>query len=100
MLASSYTSKGLQECSHPKFQPQSTGRLFCYSTGFICVRFRRGGDGIATGWTAGGFSQLHSVQTGSGGHPISYLMGTGGSFPGINRPGRETDHSPLSSAKV
>jgi hypothetical protein len=27
------------------------------------------------------FSPLHSVQTGSGAHPASYLMGTGGSFP-------------------
>jgi hypothetical protein len=25
---------------------------------------------------------LHSVQTGSGAHPVSYPMGTGGSFPG------------------
>jgi hypothetical protein len=24
----------------------------------------------------------HSVQTGSGAHPASYVMGTGGSFPG------------------
>jgi hypothetical protein len=29
------------------------------------------------------FSLLHSVQTGSGGHPASYTVGTwGGSFPG------------------
>jgi hypothetical protein len=47
--------------------------------------------GVATGWTAGvqfpargkRFSLLHSVQTGSGAHPASYPMGTGGgSFPG------------------
>jgi hypothetical protein len=25
---------------------------------------------------------LHSVQTGSGAHPASYPVGTGGSFPG------------------
>jgi hypothetical protein len=25
---------------------------------------------------------LHSVQTGSGAHPVSYPMGTEGSFPG------------------
>jgi hypothetical protein len=44
-------------------------------------------DGF-TGWTAGvqfsaeggDFSLLHSVQTGSGAHPVSYQMGTGGSF--------------------
>jgi hypothetical protein len=28
------------------------------------------------------FSLLHVVQTGSGVHPTSYPMGTGGSFPG------------------
>jgi hypothetical protein len=28
------------------------------------------------------FSLLHVVQTGSGAHPASYPMGTGGSFPG------------------
>jgi hypothetical protein len=41
------------------------------------------------GWTAGiqfpagvRFSLLHSVQSGSGAHPASYPLGTGGSFPG------------------
>jgi hypothetical protein len=28
------------------------------------------------------FSIHHRVQTGSGAHPASYPMGTGGSFPG------------------
>jgi hypothetical protein len=28
------------------------------------------------------FSLLHVVQTGSGAHPVSYPMGTGGSYPG------------------
>jgi hypothetical protein len=28
------------------------------------------------------FSLLHIVQTGSGAHPTSYPMGTGGYFPG------------------
>jgi hypothetical protein len=40
------------------------------------------------------------VQTGSGAHPTYYTMGTGGSFPGVNRPGREADHSPPTSAEV
>jgi len=31
---------------------------------------------------AGNFSLHHRVQNGSGAHPASYLMGTGGSFPG------------------
>jgi hypothetical protein len=35
------------------------------------------------------------VQTGSGAHPASYPMGTGGPFPGGKaRPGRNADHSP------
>jgi hypothetical protein len=35
------------------------------------------------------------VQTGSGAHPASYPMGTGGQFPGGKaRPGRDADHSP------
>jgi hypothetical protein len=41
------------------------------------------------------------VQTGSGAHPASYPMGTGGSFPGGKaRSGRDADHSPPSSAEV
>jgi hypothetical protein len=43
---------------------------------------------------------LHCVQTGSGAHPASYPMGTGGSFPGVKRQGREADHSPPTSAEV
>jgi hypothetical protein len=31
---------------------------------------------------AGNFSLRHRVQTGSGAHPASYPMGTGGSFRG------------------
>jgi hypothetical protein len=42
-----------------------------------------------------------SVQTGSGAHPASCPMGTGGPFPGDKaRPGRDADHSPPSSAEV
>jgi hypothetical protein len=40
------------------------------------------------------------VHTGCGVHPTSYTRGTGGSFPGVKRPGREADHSPPTSAKV
>jgi hypothetical protein len=38
---------------------------------------------------------LHVVQTGSGDprHPV----GTGGPFPGVNRQGREADHSPTTA---
>jgi hypothetical protein len=38
------------------------------------------------------------VQTGSGAHPASCTMGTGGPFPGGKaRQGRDADHSPPSS---
>jgi hypothetical protein len=41
------------------------------------------------------------VQSGSGVHPASCTMGTGGPFPGGKaRPGRDADHSPPSSAEV
>jgi hypothetical protein len=48
-----------------------------------------------------GFSCSLCVQTGSGTHPASCTMGTGGPFPGAKaRPGRDADHSPLSSVEV
>jgi hypothetical protein len=49
---------------------------------------------------AGNFSLHHRVQNGSGAHPASYQIGTGGFFPGVKRPGRESDHSPPSTAEV
>jgi hypothetical protein len=46
------------------------------------------------------FSSSLCVQTGSGAHPASCTMGTGGSFPGAKtRPGRDADQSPPSSAE-
>jgi hypothetical protein len=47
------------------------------------------------------FSSILCVQTGSGAHPASCTMGTGGPFLGGKvRPGRDADHSPPSSAEV
>jgi hypothetical protein len=47
------------------------------------------------------FSSNLCVQTGSGIHPASCTMGTGGPFPGGKaRPGRDADHSPPSSPEV
>jgi hypothetical protein len=47
------------------------------------------------------FSSSLCVQTGSGAHPASCTVGTGGPFPGGKaRPGRVADHSPPSSAEV
>jgi hypothetical protein len=45
---------------------------------------------------AGNFSLHRRVQNGSGTHPASYPMATGGSFSG----GKAADHSPPSSAVV
>jgi hypothetical protein len=47
------------------------------------------------------FSSNLSVQTGSRAHPTSCPMCTEGPFPGGKAwPGRDADHSPLSSAEV
>jgi hypothetical protein len=47
------------------------------------------------------FSCNLCVLTGSGAHPASCTMGTGGPFPGGKAlPGRDADHSPPSSAEV
>jgi len=47
------------------------------------------------------FSSPLCVKTGSAAHPASYSGATGGHFPrGKVLPGRDTDHSPRSSAKV
>jgi hypothetical protein len=64
---------------------------------------------LTTGWTIGvrsligaeDFSSSPCVQIGSGAHPASYTMGTGGLFPVCKeRPGRDADHSPPFSAEV
>jgi hypothetical protein len=49
---------------------------------------------------AGNFFFHHRVRSGSGAHPVSYTIATGGSFLGVKRPGREADHSPPSRAEV
>jgi len=41
-----------------------------------------------------------TAQNGSGSHPASYPMGTGGSSPEVNQPGREADRSCPSSAEA
>jgi hypothetical protein len=64
---------------------------------------------MTTGWTTGirspaeaeDFSSSLCVQTGSGAHPATCTMGTGGPFPGGKaRPGRDADHSFPCSAEV
>jgi len=47
------------------------------------------------------FSSSLCVQTGSGAHPASYPVGTGGPVSGGKaRPGRDADHSSPSSTEV
>jgi hypothetical protein len=57
--------------------------------------------GVRSPTVAEDFSSSPCVQTGSGSHPASYLMDTGGPFPsGKALTGRDADHSPPSSAEV
>jgi len=46
------------------------------------------GPGVESWW---GKRHYAPVQTGPGGHPASYTMGTG-AFLGVKRPGRGVDH--------
>jgi hypothetical protein len=46
------------------------------------------------------FSLRHRIQTGSGAHPASYPVGTGGNSLGKRRAGREDDNSPPSGTEV
>jgi len=48
----------------------------------------------------GSFSLHHHVQTGSGVHPASHLIGTRVSFPGVKRQVREANHSLPTSAEI
>jgi hypothetical protein len=78
----------------PCLSPSQVARsVYCLST-----------DCTAEVWSpteAEDFSSNLCVQTGSGVHPASCTVWTGGSFPGgKERPGREADHSPPSSAEV
>jgi hypothetical protein len=57
--------------------------------------------GVSSQAGARDFSSSLCVQTGSGAHPASCTMGTGGPSPGAKaRPGRDADHSPPYSAEV
>ena len=62
----------------------------------IATRYGLDGPGIESQWGAR-FSA--PVQTGPGAYPASCTMGTG-SFPGVKRPERGTDHSPHLRAQV
>jgi hypothetical protein len=78
--------------------------LLTYSYGF-CYGSRVSSVST-TGWTTrrSGFDPRQGQRIfplASGAHPAYCPMGTGGPFPGgKKRPGRDADHSPLSSAEV
>jgi hypothetical protein len=57
--------------------------------------------GVRSPAVAKHFSSSLCFQAGSGAHPASCPMGTGGPFPwGKPLPGHDADHSPPSSAEV
>jgi hypothetical protein len=60
---------------------------------------KRGLSGRGIGVQNGDFS-LYSGQTGVRVHPASYQWVSGAIFPRVKGPGREADHSSLSSAEV
>jgi hypothetical protein len=55
---------------------------------------------METKWQTEWTHKTTNSEPGSGVHPTSYKMGTGGSFRGVKRQGREADHSPPTSAEV
>jgi hypothetical protein len=65
---------------------------YCFPIGYKLISSRDSAVGIVSSYTIDSEPEfesrksqkclLHSVQTGSGAHPVSYPMGTGGSFPG------------------
>jgi hypothetical protein len=94
LLAPTYKWMNLEESRSQKKSRGSSGSIVSdhgLDDWAIEVRFLTGAD----------FSSSPCVQTGSGAHPPSYPMGTGGSFPGGKvLPGHDADHSPSSSAEV
>jgi hypothetical protein len=76
-------------CSTVWWEPRSQ----CYSTGLWAAWSR-----VRIPVGAGNYSQ-HRIQTGSGAHPVSYPMGTKGSFPWGKAAGGWS-YLPPSSAEV
>jgi hypothetical protein len=77
-------------------QPRPSGYKHSVTSGWtssvyinICHRSQDSSNGISTSYGHDGRGSIpgrssifsHSVQTGSGAHPVCYPMGTGGSFP-------------------
>jgi hypothetical protein len=73
----------------------------CWCTSVSVVTDTNWTTGVRSPAGAEVFSSSLCVQTGSGAHPASCTMGTGGSFSGGKaRPERHADHLPRSSAEV
>jgi hypothetical protein len=83
--------------------PETINSILCYESGSIVSDYGLDDPAIGVRSPAGAkdFSCNLYVQTGSGAHPASCTMGTGVLSPGVKeRPGRDADHSPPSSAEV
>jgi hypothetical protein len=85
---------------HKQIQMQIKTVIFTFSELCRYSDWLWGGRPELTSRQGKDFSLLHSVQPGSGAHPASYPMGTGGSFSWVKRSDREADRSPPSSAEV
>jgi hypothetical protein len=58
-------------------------------------------NGVRSPTEAEDFSSGFCIQTGSGAHPASFLMGVGGPFPGGNvQPCHNADHSPPPATEI
>jgi len=57
--------------------------VYTWEPGQLCdwLRAERSADRVRFPTCVGNYSLQHHVQIGSGGHPISYPMGTGGCIP-------------------
>jgi hypothetical protein len=74
--------------------------VYEYKRHMKCYRLDDRGSRVRFPAEAGNFSLHHRVQNGSGAHPASYPMGTRDLSLRVERPEREADHSPPSSAEV
>jgi hypothetical protein len=83
-----------------RFSPSTSVSPANHSTNFFLIIITRGWNNRSIGgrrqsgpsWTP---PQLYKLK-----NNYSYTMGTGRSFSGVKRPGREADHSPPTSAEV
>jgi hypothetical protein len=89
-------------CVHENTETQDSAAVFTSISNSVTIVSHYGLDGrVSIPDRERGFSSNLCVQTGSGVHPTSYTVGTGGSFPRDKaRPGHDADHSPPSSAEV